>query len=245
MRATFLDEKLENSMTKKDLKFALLGRSVIWGFLGGLFFWVVSVGWPPIAYAATMSLSPATGSYALGSTFTVDVIVDPAGDSISAASAIINFDNSKLTAVSVTKGSMFSMDPLANTIGTSPTDPTKGEIRYDSGSLGGSGITTRGTLATITFRTLAPGTAAVTFVFDPTLTTGTSLVAAASGPTNLLTTTSGGSYTILSAGRTPTTNVMTYPPYVAGALENTLAVIFGGFLLLGAGVWFRRRYQRS
>jgi hypothetical protein len=192
-------------------------------------------------WAATMSLSPATGSYALGATFTVDIIVDPASDSISAASAIVDFDNAKLTAVSVAKGAMFSMDPLTNTIGISTTDPTKGEIRYDSGSLGATGTTTRGTLATITFRTIAAGTAAVTFVFDPTLTTGTSLVAASSGPTNLLTTTSGGSYSIATSGTTPTTTVMTYPPYVSGVVENTLMAIFGGITLLGAGLFLKFR----
>lgn len=197
---------------------------------------------PGAAQAATMSLSPATGSYALGASFNVDIIVDPVSEAISAASAIVDFDNTKLTAVSVAKGAMFSMDPLTNTIGTSTADSTKGEIRYDSGSLGATGTTTRGTLATITFRTIAAGTAAVTFVFDPTLTTGTSLVAAASGPTNLLTTTSGGSYTIAASGVTPTTPVLTYPPYATGAVENTLAMIFGGILLLGAGVFLKLRF---
>jgi LPXTG-motif cell wall-anchored protein len=192
-------------------------------------------------YAATMSLSPATGNYALGANFNVDVIVDPATDAISAASAIVDFDKTKLTAVSVVKGPMFTMDPLTNTIGTS-TDGTKGEIRFDSGSLGATGTTTRGTLATITFRTIAAGTAAVTFVFDPTLTTGTSLVAAASGPTNLLTTTMGASYTIAASGVTPTTPVMTYPPYATGTFENTVAMIAGSLLLLGSGFFLARKY---
>ncbi len=185
---------------------------------------------PVAANAASLSLSPASGVQAVGSTFTVDIIVDPGTDSVSAASAIVDYDSSRLTALTVTKGALFNQDPLTNTIGTSATDPTKGEIRYDSGSLG-TAVSTRGTMATITFRATAAGSAPVTFVFDPSVTTGTSLVAAASGPTNLLSTVNNAAFTI-SSGATATT---TTPLPATGAVENTLMAVGGGlFFLLGS-----------
>ncbi|MCL4398001.1 cohesin domain-containing protein [Patescibacteria group bacterium] len=194
---------------------------------------------PASVLAATLSLSPASGTEAVGSTFTVDIIVDPGTDSISAASAIVDFDSSKLTALTVTKGSLFNQDPLTNTIGTSATDPTKGEIRYDSGSLG-TAVTTRGTMATITFRAIAAGSAPVTFVFDPTVTTGTSLVAAASGPTNLLTTVNNAVFTVTAGGTTTTTAPL--PP--TGAIENTLMMVGGGVFLLIGSLFLKLKFLR-
>lgn len=196
-----------------------------------LVFLTLTLAFTGKVFAASMSLSPATLTKAVGDTFTVDIVVDPESGTISAASAIIDFDPTKLTAVSVTKGSMFNQDPLTNT-----TDATKGEIRYDSGSLGGSGITTRGTMATITFKAVSAGTAQVTFVFDPTATTGTSLVAAASGPNNLLTTVNNGSFTISSGA------VVVQPLPATGVVENTLVIIVGGLLFIGSGLLLARRF---
>lgn len=171
--------------------------------------------------AASLSLSPATASKSINDTFNVDIILDTGGEAVSGATAILTYNTTKLsitTGSQITAGAIFS-NPLTNTVNAST-----GEIRFDSGSLG-TAYTGRGTMATISFRALAAGNAAVNFTFVPTSTTNTSLVAAASSPTNILTTVNNGVYTI---GTTTTTT--TTPP-VTGALENTLMAI-------GAGVFF-------
>ncbi len=186
---------------------------------------------PKGVFAATLSLSPTSLTQAVGSTFNVDVVLDPKTDSVSAASVIVDYDATKLTALAVTQGALFSSAPLTNTI-----DTTKGEIRYDSGSLT-SAITTRGVMATIQFRSIAAGSANATILFDPTVTTGTSLVAAASGPTNLLTGVDNGIYTITGTGTVTNT-----PLPATGAVENTIAIFAGGVIFLSSGIFLARRY---
>ena len=174
--------------------------------------------------AASLSLSPATASKAVNDTFNVDIILDTGGEAVSGATAILIYDTTKLsitTGSQITAGAIFS-NPLTNTVNAST-----GEIRFDSGSLG-TAYTGRGTMATISFRALATGNAAVNFTFNPSSTTNTSLVAAASSPTNILTTVNNGVYTI------GTTTPPTTPP-VTGALENTLMAIGAGAFLILTG----------
>ena len=184
---------------------------------------------PKGVLAATLSLSPTSLTKAVGSTFNVDVVLDPKTDAVSAASVIINYDTAKLTAVSVTQGALFNT-PLTNTI-----DTTIGQIRYDSGSLT-TAVTTRGVMATVLFRAVAAGSANATILFDPTVTTGTSLVAAASGSTNLLTGVDNGIYTITSGA------VVTQPLPQTGAVENTIAIFVGGVIFLSLGIFLSKRY---
>ncbi len=184
-------------------------------------------------FAASMSLSPATLSRNVGDEFSVDIVVDPEGQDSSGATAIIDYDKDKLQAETVTAGTSFTQE-LENSI-----DPTAGQIRYDAGVLG-STVNQRSTLATIKFKAVAVGVAAVTIVFDPNSTTDTSIVAAASGSTNMLETgkVNNGSYTISASGTT-TTSSGTLPG--TGAVEDTLMVFFGGGLLLAIGGFFARK----
>ena len=179
---------------------------------------------------ASFSLSPASGTQTVGSTFTADIILDTGGDAVSGASALLTYDTTKLQVVGsqLTQGPIFNQSPLVNKV-----DPSAGTIQYDSGSLGTS-YTGRGTMATITFKALAAGTAQVNFVYNPGSTSNTSIVAAASGPTNLLGVVNNGVYTISSSG-----GGTTLPS--TGALENTLALLAGGVIFLLAGVLFARR----
>jgi phenylacetate-CoA ligase len=140
----------------------------------------------------------------------------------------------KLDALTVTAGTSFTQE-LENSI-----DPTLGQIRYDAGVLG-STVNTRSTLATIKFKAITAGVAAVNIVFDPNSTTNTSIVAAASGPTNLLTdgNVNNGSYTISATGSGTTRNTGTLPG--TGAVEDTLMVLGGGSLLLVLGGFLARK----
>lgn len=190
---------------------------------------LISLIRPIKAYAAaTLSLSPAAATKSVGEVFNVDIVVNTGGDPAAGVSALINYDATKLTAVQVTAGTVLAGTPLTNTINSST-----GTIQYDTGNLSNN-FTGTGTVATIQFRALAAGSAAVNYVFSAGATSNTSIVAAAATPTNLLTTVNGGVYTI-SSGVTPPT------PPPTGVVENTLMAIGGGILFLIIGLIFKAR----
>lgn len=200
------------------------------------------VGPGAVFAASTLSLSPASALQNVGDTFNVDIILDTGGDSVSGATAILNYDTARLqvqdgdsaaSGVQIKQGSIFNQSPLTNTVDTSV-----GKIRYDSGSLGTS-YTGRGVMATIQFKAVAAGTAPVTFVFDSQSSIDTSIVAAASGPTNILTQVQDGNYTIGTGSATPAQPRPQLPP--TGVVENTLAVLGGGLALLVFGVVFGKK----
>jgi len=208
-----------------------LGRLSFLSALLLFFLFILPTG---VLAASTLSLSPAAATKAVNDTFSVDIVVDTGGDAIGGVTAMLSYDTSKLQVQgsSITPGSIFgsSIAPFTNTVDAT-TNP--GQIRYDSGTLG-TPYTGRGTLATITFRAIALGTAGVNFIFNPSATTGTSLVAAASGPTNLLTSVQNGTYTVASGG---TTTVLP----ATGALENTLIVLGGGLGFLVLGIFLTKK----
>lgn len=198
--------------------------------------------WADKVKAASLSLSPASATKVIGGTLVVDVILDTGSDSVSGATAIIRYDITKLQVVDddaatagiqIAQGVIFNQTPLTNSV-----DTTKGEIRYDSGSLGTS-YTGRGTMATIHFKAIAVGAAAATFLFDSASTIDTSIVAAASGPTNLLQTVQDGNYTITATTTTSTSSPLI--TYSTGVVENTLVALFVGILFLGTGWYLAKR----
>lgn len=151
--------------------FMLLGVSI-------LFFFSVS-----IASAATLSISPATGVYTVGGTFTAQVRVNTAGSPINAAEGTITFDPQKIQVLSVAKGSIFNLwtaDPtFSNSAGT---------ISFGGGSpqgyTGGAG-----TVMTITMRAKSAGTT------NLKLTSGSVLAADGRG-TNVLTSMGSAAFTL-------------------------------------------------
>lgn len=111
-------------------------------------------GW---SYAAEVSLSPSTGSYAAGQSFTVAVRVNPQGKSVNAVESTLTFDTSKVSVVSVSKtGSVFSLWT------TEPTfSNTAGTIQFGGGSP--SPFSVPSALVSITFRAVAEGSATIDF----------------------------------------------------------------------------------
>lgn len=209
-----------------------LSRLSLLGALLLFFFFIL----PSKAYAAaTLSLSPASGTKAVGTVFSVDIVVDTGGDAAGGVTAILTYDTTKLQVQgsSLTSGPIFGsgVTPFTNTV-----DSATGQIRYDSGTLG-TAYTGRGTLATISFKALSVGSAQVNFVYNPSSTTGTSLVAASTGPTNLLSTVNNGVYTVTS-GTTKTTTLLP-----TGAVENTLAVLGGGLAFVTLGVFLAKKFS--
>lgn len=142
-------------------------------------------------YAAEIVLTPSTGSYTSGQTFTATIQVNPQSKSVNAVEAKLTFDNTKLAVVSVSKtGSVFTLWT------TEPTfSNAAGTIDFGGGSP--TPFSTRSTIATVTFRTLATGSGNVT------VTTGSVLAADGLG-TNVYTGAGNATYTVTDAVVTPT-----------------------------------------
>lgn len=153
------------------------------------------------AQAATLSISPGTGVYTAGQSFTARVVLNTQGAGINAADGTISFNPAELSVVGVSKGTIFNLwtaEPAfsnsAGTITFSGGNPT--------GYKGGAG-----TILSITFRAKNAGTSKVNF------TKGSALAADGRG-TNVLSSMSGGTYTIAAAEVTPEPEVIEYvaPP---------------------------------
>lgn len=108
------------------------------------------------ALAADVLLSPGSGSYSAGQTFTVAVRVSPGGTSVNAVEASLKFDPAVLSVVSVSKdGSVFSLWTTEPTFSNSA-----GTISFGGGSP--SPFTAQSNLLNVTFRAVAAGSGSVT-----------------------------------------------------------------------------------
>jgi hypothetical protein len=156
-----------------------------------------------VASAATLSLSPGTGVYSSGATFSVNVRVNTQGDAINAAEGTLKFNPNELSVVNVTRaGSIFNLwvtEPeFSNSAGT---------ISFSGGSP--SGYTgSGGSVMTVTFRAAGAGTPRVSF-------TDGSVLANDGRGTNVLTAMNSGSFTIQAQSSAPAPEVIT--EYVAPA----------------------------
>lgn len=149
------------------------------------------------SFAATLSISPNTGVYTAGQTFTTRVLVNTTGQNINAAEGTISFKPTELSVVRVSKGSVFNLwtaEPsFSNTAGT---------ISFSGGTpTGYSG--SAGTVLTITFRIKGAGNPRVSFA------NGAVLAADGRG-TNVLTSMNGASYTIAAADVIPEPETIKY-----------------------------------
>lgn len=166
-----------------------------------------------VAYAADVVLSPSTGSYNIGQTFTATVQADPKGDKINAVEAKLSFDVAKLSVVSVSKtGSAFSLwttEPaFSNTAGT---------IEFGGGSP--TPFSARSNLVTITFRVKAEGAAEVAF-------TSASALAADGLGTDVLKASPSGTYTFTAAAE-PKPAPEAEPTPADKPEETNAAIAFG------------------
>lgn len=150
------------------------------------------------ASAATLSVSPATGVYTAGQTFTARVVVNTSGDTINAAEGTLSFNPAELSVVGISKGSIFNLwtaDPsFSNSAGT---------ITFSGGATPPGYKGSSGTALTITFRVKNAGNPRVTF------RNGAVLAADGRG-TNVLTSMSGGNYTIAAAEVVPEPETIEY-----------------------------------
>lgn len=108
--------------------------------------------------SATLSLSPSSGTYTEGETFSVRVLVTSSSQAINAAEATVSFPNDKLEAKAVSKsGSVFTLwavEPASSN--------ANGTVNFSGGlpnpGYQGSG----GRVLTVTFKAKSSGTAKVT-----------------------------------------------------------------------------------
>lgn len=169
------------------------------------------------AFAADVVISPSTGSYTPGQTFTVSVRVSPGGQSVNAVEASLKFDPAVLSVVNISKtGSVFSLWTTEPTFSNSA-----GTITFGGGSP--SPFTAQSNLVSVTFRAVAAGTGA--------LSVSTASVLAADGRgTDVYSKSTNGSFTIAAAATpTPTEPTPTPAPTAPADEEDDSeeAIIFG------------------
>lgn len=151
---------------------------------------------PVVSQAATLSVSPGTGVYKTGATFTVTVFVNTAGVPVNAADGTLSFNPRELSVVSVSRASS-----IFNLWTTEPAfSNTAGTVSFSGGvPTGYTG--SAGNVLSVTFRSLTSGAARVSL-------TGASVLAADGRGTNVLTGMSGGTYTLSAAETQPAPEVI-------------------------------------
>jgi hypothetical protein len=105
------------------------------------------------ASAAQISVEPAFQTVSNGENFTVDIYVDPEGNVTAGVDYILYFNNTLLNAISLVSGAFFSGFGTG-TFGEGINNTT-GTIDYCEYIQGSGGVTTPGTLTTITFQAIA------------------------------------------------------------------------------------------
>ncbi|MFM2381354.1 MAG: hypothetical protein RLZZ76_121 [Candidatus Parcubacteria bacterium] len=158
-------------------------------------FGVTFFSFAPASLAATLSVSPATGVYTAGQTFSVKVVVNTSGAAVNAADGTLKFNPSEVSVVSVSKGSIFSLWTAEPSFSNSA-----GTISFSGGSpTGYTGAA--GTVVTATLRAKTAGSPKVSF-------SSGSVLAADGRGTNVLTKMNGGAYTISAEASTPEAEVI-------------------------------------
>lgn len=149
---------------------------------------LISVGLPLAtkAQSAELYLSPSSGSFLVGSTFSVSVFVNTEGNEINVVWAELKFPPEILQVTSPTAGTSFIAEWL-----TPPNYSNERGIISFRGGVPGGIVTSAGLVSSITFRAVASGIAKVEF------REGSRVLLHDGKGTNILTTTINGEYHIL------------------------------------------------
>src|SRR3989338_9059734 len=166
---------------------------------------------PLSTYAATLNFSPPSGSYGVGSTFSVNVYVESSNQAMNAASGVVSFPWDKLEVVSISKtGSIFSLWPAEPSFSNSA-----GTVSFEGIVLNPGYTGANGKILSITFRARNAGQA------NLNLSSGSILANDGTG-TNILNGMRVAVFTLINAGETPPT-----PPVietVSTATSNALGI---------------------
>ncbi len=149
------------------------------------------------AEAATLTLSPSSGNYSVGQTFSVDILLDTQGAAVDGIDIVyLNYnptylevadDNASQSGIQITPGALMPMT-LANTV-----NATNGKITFSQITAGGTTFTSSGAqvLATVHFKVLQAINTQVYFDF---VVNGTADTNVASIGKDVLTTVTNGNY---------------------------------------------------
>ncbi|MBM2820757.1 MAG: hypothetical protein HW405_517 [Candidatus Berkelbacteria bacterium] len=124
----------------------------------------------------SLALTPSSGTYRVGNTFSANVILNTGGNETSGADAIITYNPLDLEVIDVfgtIPGVQVQPGTLYPTYPGNKVDPTAGKISVSGAILGGTkGYNGTGTFAKVTFKVLrAAATSPVNFTFTPGGTT--------------------------------------------------------------------------
>ncbi len=162
--------------------------------LGGL---VLSLFYTVSVDAAFLRFSPSTISAVNGNTFQVSVLVDSASDEILSTDAYVLYDSKTLQAMSVADGTYFPY--VVHNI-TPGKVSIRGLVTDAATSRTGSG-----TLATLTFKVLAPGSAALSFFCDMNANDTSKIVKNDINATNIIVCTQNNTASVVAVAPTVTT----------------------------------------
>jgi len=205
------------------------------GLLGLFLFLFIS---PSLTWAQTsnphLSLSPTVKEVASQVSFNVTVSIDTGGELTSGVDAIIEYDSLILEVVSVSEGTFY---PTITTFNN-----TAGKIEIYGVADSASPKSGTGTLATITFRGKAAGTATVNFLCQTSSTSDSNINSTNNEDIIVCADNVNASYIIGSsqeatATATPTTTISQELPQT-GFLEPTALIIGGGIILMILGLAF-------
>lgn len=164
---------------------------------------------PAYASAATLSLSPSSGTVNAGSTLEVKILLDTTGATTSGTDAYIRFDpsvfqvvdaNTAVEGVQILPGSLYSQTSY------NVTDNASGKISFSGSKSGGSpGYSGSGTLATVTLQAVKDATGSeVTFDFTSGSTTDSNVIDQSSSD-DVLTAVTNAKYTVSGSATTDDT----------------------------------------
>lgn len=155
---------------------------------------------PTLVSAAVLSVSPNTGVYVSGKTFTVRVLINTEDKSINAAEGSLKFNSQEMSVVSIDKSSS-----IFNLWVTEPTfSNSAGTINFSGGMPAGYKGSS-GNIFNITFRTTSSGTSKLSFVSG-------SILANDGMGTNILSSMNGATFTIQAPSSNPVPEIVEYVP---------------------------------
>lgn len=211
---------------------------------------------PVLATGATLSLSPATGTFNQGCSFSVDVLLDTGGIPTDGTDAILFYDPTRFTATKIRSGTIYSDYP-GNTI-----DAQGGKISINGLSSVSSAFSGTGVLTSVDFTVAAAAPAGISqikFDFDPNdkAKTTDSNVVERTTVADVLNQVNNGNYTIGTGacgtiGVTPVSGggpiIITpvpvetkvppqeFPKTPPGTFEDTMVIVGVGTLLVLLGI---------
>ena len=119
----------------------------------------IFIGAPFVASADTLYISPGSGSYSAGKTFTVRVYVSSIAQSINAISGVVSYPQDKLQVVSVSK-----TDSILTLWTEEPSfSNSSGKISFEGVVPNPGYIGSAGSIVTINFKAVGQGSASVKF----------------------------------------------------------------------------------